>query len=211
MAAEDDTRSLSFSYSSASNRDWSCSTRLSSSVPADLNDAEDPGRDADWPVARLRESSTFEKGEEVESREVDVCICEIFGEGGGGIDTALGTRARGVFMDGRLRGREGEDGVAPPILVSRPVSAFGVVKGEPDGRVGEDKVRDIEGLDKPELGPPVLFRVGLSAPVPRPRELSCCAVIVIYFDARDPAVILSDREESFAFATGVLRTRFPTK
>jgi len=49
------------------------------------------------------------------------------------------------------------------------------------------------------------FGGGLSPPGSRSRELSCWAVIVIYLDAREPAVILSEREALFALETGVLK------
>ena len=100
----------------------------------------------------------------------------------------LGIRARGVFIDGRPRS-DGRDGEAA-ILEARPLIALGVVNGEPDVRVGDDNVRDIVGLEAKTW----VFRVGLSAPTSRSREFNCCAVIVIYLDAREPSVIFSVRE-----------------
>lgn len=60
---------------------------------------------------------------------------EDIGEGGGGIATALGIRARGVFKDDRLLF---EVDIPTPIPDTRPFTpGFGVDRGEPEGRVGE--------------------------------------------------------------------------
>lgn len=110
----------------------------------------------------------------------------------------LGIRARGVFIDGRPRS-DGRDGEAE-ILEVRPLIALGVVNGEPEVRVGDDNVRDIVGLELK----PWFFRVGLSAPTSRSREFNCCAVIVMYLDAREPSVIFSVRVSVVGLEVGVL-------
>lgn len=126
-------------------------------------------------------------------------LWRVFGDGGGGIAIPLGMRARGVFIDVRLI-RDGKDGEA--VIETRPLIALGVEKGDPELRVGDDNVREMEGLPRPILS--LLFRVGLSAPTSRSRELSCWAVIVMYLEARDPAVIFSVREVPIGFGVGVL-------
>lgn len=77
------------------------------------------------------------------------------------------------------------------ILEVLPLSpGFGVEKGEPEGRDGEDSVREIgEGEeDILELRPPIC-RVGLL--VLSLLELSCLAVMFAYFAALDPGVSFS--------------------
>lgn len=104
------------------------------------------------------------------------------GDAGGGIATALGTRGRGVFI-ARIF-------VGVPVLGTRPPSVgFGVVNGDPLGRVGEDSVR---------VGEDSVLRAGLDAVTSR--VLSCFAVIVTYFEAREPAVILPFRDVFFVLA-----------
>jgi hypothetical protein len=90
------------------------------------------------------------------------------------------------------------------MLDGRTPAAFGVENGDPGRRVGDDKVRDMVGLEIPNAALSPDFGGGLS-PGSRPRELSCLAVIVIYLDAREPAVIFSERETLFALDTGVLK------
>lgn len=61
---------------------------------------------------------------------------EITGEAGGGIATALGIRARGVFKDVRLLFKVGNPAPIPEIRPLTP--GLGVDKGEYEGRVGDD-------------------------------------------------------------------------
>src|SRR5690349_21794689 len=71
-------------------------------------------------------------------REAERDITDI-GEAGGGMATALGTLPRGVCED-RLRA----DGRHGPTFEIRPLRlGFGVEKGEPGGRDGEERVREI--------------------------------------------------------------------
>ena len=72
----------------------------------------------------------------------------------------------------RLDGREG-DVVGPTIPVNLPLPALGVEKGEPGGLDGDERVREIVGLGTTGLRAPLLFRVGLSAPLLNSREFSC--------------------------------------
>lgn len=123
--------------------------------------------------------------------------------------TALGTRARGVLTEGRfLEGKDGKP-VLPAVDILPPNEGFGVDNGDPKERVGDESIRDPregeedrkeeeeeeEGGRRAGLGDSRFFPVGLSI-FRESRELSCCAVIDIYFDALDPAVILSVRETS---------------
>lgn len=123
------------------------------------------------------------------------------GEAGGGMATALGIRARGVLIDGRPIAEEPDADTRPPRL------GFGVLNGDPGGRVGEEVVREIrEGEGR--------VRAGLAGSRPRregvpeaaSRELSCLAVMETYLDARDPAVSLSVNETGLALA-GLARVR----
>lgn len=74
-------------------------------------------------------------------------------------------------MDGRTRedGMEGET-FGPTNL---PLAARGVENGEPEGLDGEDSVRGIVELGNIVGKDPLVFRVGLSAPLVKSRELSC--------------------------------------
>lgn len=105
-------------------------------------------------------------------------------------------RARGVFIDVRLRvdDKVGE----PPEFDDRTLPALGVENGDPEDRDGDDKVRDMVGLFSEMLNG--ISGLGLS------RELSCWAVIVIYLDAREPAVILSERGATLGLDVGVLKS-----
>lgn len=114
-------------------------------------------------------------------------------------------------MDGRPRedGREGE-AFGPATPESLPLPARGVENGEPGGRDGDESVRDIVGLGRIVGNVPLVLRVGLSAPLLKSRELSCFAVMFMYFAARDPAVILSVRATPFGvfLVVGVLKDPF---
>ena len=92
------------------------------------------------------------------------------GDGGGGIATELETLARGVFWDTRLRIKDKEGETV--ILDVRTPAAFGVEKGDPGGRVGDDRLRDM-GLAMFKLALSLDFGGGLSLPGSRSRELSC--------------------------------------
>lgn len=115
--------------------------------------------------------------------------------------TALGIRARGVLMDGLPIAEVPDAETRPPRL------GFGVLKGEPGGRVGDEVVREIREGE-------VRVRAGLAASRPRrdgvvaaaSRELSCLAVMETYLDARDPAVSFSVNAVGLALA-GLGRTR----
>lgn len=113
-------------------------------------------------------------------------------------------RARGVFIDGRfLVDKVGE----PPVFDGRIFPALGVENGDPEVRDGDDRVRDIVGLfnESPELS---LLRVEISG-LGLSRELSCWAVMVMYLEARDPAVILSERGVPLGLDIGVLKSLCP--
>lgn len=120
----------------------------------------------------------------------------------------LGTRGLGVFVEGRRRndGREGDaGGFAGLEDLLKP--ALGVANGEPECLVGDERVLDIAGLEM-ELGnAPLVLRMGLSARLSIWRELSCCAVIDMYFEALEPSVIFSDSVAPFCLATGVFKPR----
>lgn len=74
----------------------------------------------------------------------------------------------------REDGREGEPfGPPRPENLPLPLPARGVENGEPDGLDGEERVREIVGLGRIEGKVPLLFLVGLSAPLFKSRELSC--------------------------------------
>jgi len=127
--------------------------------------------------------------------------------------TALGTRARGVLTEGRfLDGKP----VFPAVDVLPPNEGLGVVNGDPEERVGDESIRDPcegeeDGKEEEEeggragLGDSRFFPVGLSI-FRESRELSCCAVIDIYFAALDPAVILSAKETSIPLEVTGLNT-----
>ena len=126
--------------------------------------------------------------------------------------TALGTRARGVLTEGRFLDGNDDKPVFPAVDVLPPNEGFGVDNGDPKERVGDESIRDPregeeggkveeeeeEGGRRAGLGDSRFLPVGLSI-IRESRELSCCAVIDIYFDALDPAVILSVRETSIPF------------
>ena len=105
-------------------------------------------------------------------RETERLLVGLEGDGGGGIETALGRRARGVPGPGL--GRVGvPEGAPTPILCTRP--ALGV-KGELIARGDVRFVLDRVGDDKPnDSGGLVGFLLGLEAPAPR--LPSCFAVI----------------------------------
>lgn len=115
---------------------------------------------------------------EVEREKADI------GDAGGGIATALGSRPRGV-------GWPRDDGSDGPIPEIRPLSpGFGVEKGEPGGREGEESVLEIgegeEGKLEP-CSPNCLIGLATCSFL----ELSCLAVILAYLAALDPGVSLS--------------------
>jgi hypothetical protein len=75
-----------------------------------------------------------------------------------------------VVADGRPRddGTEGEAFI-PATLEYLPLPARGVENAEPDGRDGEESVRAIVGLGRMMGKDPLVFRVGLSAPLLKSR------------------------------------------
>jgi hypothetical protein len=79
-----------------------------------------------------------------------------------------------VVAAGRPRddGRDGEP-FGPVTPENLPLPARGVENGEPDGLDGDERVREIVGLGRIEAKVPLLFRVGLSAPLFKSREVSC--------------------------------------
>lgn len=113
---------------------------------------------------------------------------EEIGEAGGGIATALGIRGLGVSMEDLLL----FVGNPTPIPETRPLTpGFGVDKGETESRVGDKECMWLEFSSSP-VGRDGLLDIAS-------RELSCLAVIDIYFDAREPAVIFSERKEVRGF------------
>lgn len=96
-------------------------------------------------------------------------------------------RPRGVLLEGRPRVEVREC----PTLETRPLSiGFGVENGDPGGREGDDSVREMgEGEEGILEGGSVTCLMGL--PILSFRELSCLAVILAYFAALEPGVILS--------------------
>lgn len=129
--------------------------------------------------------------------------------------TALGTRARGVLTEGRFLDGEDDKPVYPAVDVLPPNEGLGVDNGDAKERVGDESIRDPsegeedgkaeEGGGRAGLGDSRFFPVGLSI-LRESRELSCCAVIDIYFDALDPAVILSVKETSIPVEVTGLNT-----
>lgn len=129
--------------------------------------------------------------------------------------TALGTRARGVLTEGRFLDGEDDKPVYPAVDVLPPNEGLGVDNGDAKERVGDESIRDPsegeedgkaeEGGGRAGLGDSQFFPVGLSI-LRESRELSCCAVIDIYFDALDPAVILSVKETSIPVEVTGLNT-----
>lgn len=107
---------------------------------------------------------------------------------------ALGILGRGVLNDERFL-----DGVVvsePTLAFVRPDKVgFGVLNGETALREGD---RESEACIEDEI-----IRIGLlisegfrgGLVIPESRELSCLAVIPIYLEAREPAVILVEIDE----------------
>lgn len=73
-------------------------------------------------------------------------------------------------------------------------AALGVVNGDPGRRDGDDRDPEIGGLNRVDGTSALLCCVRLSVGRFGSLVLSCRAVIVMYFDAREPAVILSERD-----------------
>lgn len=114
-------------------------------------------------------------------------VSEFDGDGGGGIETELGSRARGVT--GPFRGRVGVPTGAPTPWV-RP--ALGV-KGPLIVRALDGDVKlavECGGEESPNaVGLPIDFLLGLAAPVRLLLLVSCLAVIPTYLEAREPGVM----------------------
>lgn len=114
---------------------------------------------------------------------------DVEGDAGGGIETELGTRCRGVRVVRGLVGVPVGDSIPEPAV--RP--AFGV-NGELTPRGGEVKLWTGEAILL-EVGLGNATRVGLAAPVPR--VVNCFAVIPTYLDALDPGVIIDSEGAAF--------------
>lgn len=108
------------------------------------------------------------------------------GEVGGGIATALGIRARGVFRDPEDRILLGVGKLPQPARPFRP--DFGVANGELMEVVLR---RSREGADNDLVGLSISKERRDGLPIAVLRELSCFAVIDMYLEALDPGVNFS--------------------
>ncbi|KAL1689424.1 hypothetical protein GGG16DRAFT_93538, partial [Schizophyllum commune] len=185
-----------------------CRRSTSSFTTEECAEADESGRGEGDGVWRSVDSKAailscrarpFRKRSDVELSLRDTERVEELGEAGGGIAMALGSLGRGAVIVRPLE--EGEAGIPRP---GRP--GFGVAKGDPGGRVGED-VRDFCEGEARRAGLPS-SRGGLRAePASDLRELSCWAVIDAYLDAREPSVTLGVAREGRAADLGSVGTR----